>query len=201
MGVVKNDEQAQHWFAQSADKGNFFAQRRLGLIYLRNQGGALAAKWLAKTPLDHIDAYTLPYFAAAEGGASKAQYKTGQFYERRIGDNVRALHWYRLAAIQDHGEACLSLAAMYRHGKGTRRDFAQARSWLEKAAALEIESAQKTLAEQDVSGHFRFAGWAARAAAKAGQKPLHEWLVVWLSPWLRRMQAVWQNAWERFCRR
>ena len=81
MGVVKNDEQAQHWFAQSADKGNFFAQRRLGLIYLRNQGGALAAKWLAKTPLDHIDAYTLPYFAAAEGGASKAQYETGQFYE------------------------------------------------------------------------------------------------------------------------
>lgn len=148
VGVVKNDEQAQHWCAQSADKGNFFAQRRLGLIYLRNQGGALAAKWLAKTPLDHIDAYTLPYFAAAEGGASKAQYKTGQFYERRIGDNVRALHWYRLAAIQDHGEACLSLAAMYRHGKGTRRDFAQARSWLEKAAALGIESAQKTVSEQ-----------------------------------------------------
>jgi TPR repeat protein len=61
-------------------------------------------------------------------------------------DRAEAARWYRKAADQGHALAQYNLGLLYANGRGVAQDKAQARAWMQKAAAG-YENAKKWLAE------------------------------------------------------
>jgi TPR repeat protein len=73
---------------------------------------------------------------AMEGDAESqfflgVRYSSGEEAER---DLSQALHWYRLAAEQNHSLAQFNLGMMLEQGQGTERDSVNGRRWIRRAA-------------------------------------------------------------------
>jgi TPR repeat protein len=58
-------------------------------------------------------------------------------------DYAQALHWYLLAAEQDHSAALTTLGFMYDHGQGVNADDAKSLMYYSKAAKKGDENAIK----------------------------------------------------------
>lgn len=73
---------------------------------------------------------------AAESGDSKAQCDLGNAYYRGKGvkrDIVKAVEWWRKAAISGNAIAQFNLGIAYATGKGVNRDMGEAFKWCFKA--------------------------------------------------------------------
>ena len=86
--------------------------------------------------------------ARAAGGDAAAQFELGRRFER--GDGVSqsdssAVHWFRQAAEQGHGEAQYNLAWMYANGYGVEKDLVKAHFWFTAAEARQIDGAREQL--------------------------------------------------------
>ena len=58
---------------------------------------------------------------------------------------AEALHWYRMAADQGEAAAQYDVGLIYANGLGVRRDPAEARQWMDKAAAGGSDGARRWL--------------------------------------------------------
>ena len=86
--------------------------------------------------------------AAAEMGLSVAQSNVAHMFAQGSGtpqDYTRALHFWTLAANQNHTDAMYNLGVLYREGLGTTVDLVTARAWFRRAAALGHQRAQEEL--------------------------------------------------------
>jgi TPR repeat protein len=155
--------QAMKLFRQLAERGNQWAQRRVGSMYAEGKGAPQdyqeAVKWYhiaaaqedewAQTrlgsmyaegkgvPQDYQQAVEWYRRAAAQGYAP-AEYSLGVAYEKGQGvpqHYQEAVKWYRLAAAQGNEFAQVNLGAMYTKGTGVRQDLVRAYMWFNLAAA------------------------------------------------------------------
>ena len=74
---------------------------------------------------------------SAKGGDAEAQFQVAYAYE--MGDGVaknykKAMHWYKLAAKQNHVKAQLSMGYFYHSGMGVSEDYEEAIEWYKLAA-------------------------------------------------------------------
>ena len=77
------------------------------------------------------------------------QFKQGEMYQKgwgRAEDPTEAIHWYTLAAEQNHPEAQYRLGEFYYKGLGIRKDRAQALGWYLLAAENQHVEAMTQLA-------------------------------------------------------
>lgn len=73
--------------------------------------------------------------AMAEEGSAEDQYRLGLRYERALPlDPREAVHWYRLAATQQHGDALYRLCILSDIGRGLPQDYHEALRWCRLAA-------------------------------------------------------------------
>ena len=114
--------------AAAAEDGDPKAQFRLGMSYLKPQGGSgpepvLALKWIQR---------------AADQGYADAQYALGAMHHGGRGalqSFPAAFKWFELAAQQNHADAQYSLGVMYRTGQGVTADKSKAYIWFNLSAA------------------------------------------------------------------
>ena len=121
----------------------------------------------------------------AKTGDPAAQTLIAELYDKGLGiarDGKEAAAWYGLAAQKDYPEAQFAYAIKLIEGKDVKKDAAQARVLMEKAANAGLATAQFNLAQMivaenrdeaglvkafpDVSGGGE--GWRARCAIRAG---------------------------------
>ena len=109
-----------------AEKGDIEAQKKMGLMYMTEDGVAQdldqAAKW---------------YRMAAEKGDASAQMVLSSFYENGHGvlkDQATALMWLMKAVNQGYAPAQFSVGSNYYFGVGVPKNLAQAAIWWGKAA-------------------------------------------------------------------
>ena len=84
----------------------------------------------------------------ANAGDAVAQQILGVAYDDGQGvpeDDVEAVKWYRLAALQGVADAQYELGMMYYNGTGVPQDYAEAAKWFRLAAEQGIAKAQYTL--------------------------------------------------------
>lgn len=120
-----------------AASGEAQAQLRLGLLYYHGHGvresDALALQWFER---------------AARQGLAEAQFHLGNMYAYGLvppaaeadADRLAAL-WYFEAARQGHAAAQYSLGILFLTGSGVQQDPAEARKWIERAAAQGLADA------------------------------------------------------------
>jgi len=85
---------------------------------------------------------------AARKGNAEAQYNLGIMYENGYGvtqNHLRAVKWYRRAALNEHVAAQYNLGVMYLNGTGVEQNFTTAKNWLQKAAEHDFMLAQHNL--------------------------------------------------------
>jgi TPR repeat protein len=161
-------------FRTLADQGNTYAQRRLGIMYLRGQGVprdfAEALKWIR---------------IAADKGLADAQSDVAIFYQRGWGveqNGAEAVKWLRLAAGQGSVVFENNLADTYATGRGVPQNFAEALKWYRLAADQSSSYAENVIGmayergisvAQDYSEAFR---WYRRAANKIYERPDNTWI-------------------------
>ena len=90
---------------------------------------------------------------AAQAGHAKAQYLLGYILDKAE-DNAQAMSYYRQSADNGNGEAAYAVGTMYANADGVDRDYAQARDWFEKAAALGFLPALETLGLAYIGGEL-----------------------------------------------
>ena len=140
-----SDQEALHALIVEGDKGNPYAQYRLGLLYRVGIGAvsrddAQAAQWWRK---------------AAQQGNAEAQNQLGFLYVNGEGvsrDYAQAAQWWNKAAQQGNAEAQQHLGALYANGQGVPQDLAQAVQWWRKAAQQGDSDAQINLGQLYVNG-------------------------------------------------
>ncbi len=92
----------------------------------------------------------------AQGGDAAAQWLVGNMYLNGEGlpgrDPARAAVFYRSAAEQGYAEAQVSLATLYRLGRGVEQDYRQALAWLYEAASQRHALAQVDLGDLFLTG-------------------------------------------------
>ena len=148
---------------EAAAAGNVTAQRLLGLMLLRGEGGgldeaggvsqlrlaagaddAVAQLELGRAYLslrqykDEKQAYQLFRKAAAQGNR-EAQYQTGLAFERGTGtkrNDAEAFLWYEEAAKQGHVGALAATGVFLKNGDGVRRDESKALEIFTRAAKV-----------------------------------------------------------------
>lgn len=114
-----------------ARAGQAQAQLRLGSLYYHGHGvqesNELALQW---------------YERAARQGLAEAQFHVGNMYAYGHAPvapdqdpNRLAAQWYFEAASQNHPEAQYSLGILFLTGSGVLQSDAEARKWIERAAA------------------------------------------------------------------
>lgn len=114
-----------------ARAGDPLAQVRLGLLYYHGHG------------VRESDSAALMWFErAARQGLAEAQFQLGNMYAYGLAvvpadqDSGRlAAQWYFEAALQGHPEAQYSLGILFLTGSGVEASQAEARKWIERAAA------------------------------------------------------------------
>jgi TPR repeat protein len=128
---------AMKLFRQLAEKGQPWAQRRVGLMYAEGKGA----------PQDFQQAVKWYRLAAAQGN-TPAQYSLGLAYEKGQGvpqDFQEAVKWYRIAAAQEDELAQTRLGSMYAEGQGVPQDYQEAVKWYRIAAAQGYALAEYSL--------------------------------------------------------
>ncbi len=141
-GVKRSFEQAVRWYKLAAERGDRNALFALGSAALKGEGmardEAAARAWFEQ--------------AAAKGHAT-AHYNLGVMaLDSDIQDFRSALDHFRQAAEGGNADAAYSLAVLYKEGKGTPRDLAQAVRWMTRAADENITAAIVELAIMTFNG-------------------------------------------------
>ena len=86
---------------------------------------------------------------AVSANAADNPFQMVEFGEGITQDYAEANKWYRLAAVQGHGDAQLNLGSAYANGQGVPRNYVIAHMWLQLAAQnglLQASNNQKVLA-------------------------------------------------------
>lgn len=116
----KDYEKGERWLRDAARHG--YAE------------AAYACGWQALNCHNDPDT-ALAYFTQAAGqGHSKAQTECGDIC-REKGQREKALEWYKKAAEQGYDAAQIACAELLLRYSKREKDHAEARAWLEKAAA------------------------------------------------------------------
>jgi TPR repeat protein len=144
--VPKDIFEAVKWFTMAAENGHFWAQKRLGEIYRKGQGGLSvdgekAVKW---------------YRLAAERGDEDAQYELGSMYDQADcvpKDAFEAVKWFRMAAEKGKVDAQWMLGLTYAFGTSVPKDGAEAVKWLRRAAENRHVGAQSVLGKIYAEGN------------------------------------------------
>lgn len=158
-----------------ADQDNTYAERLLGIMYIKGLGVpqdyALGMRWLR---------------LAADKGLPDAQNEVGVLYQQGLGverNEAEAVKWFRLAA--DRGGLAVAqnnLADSYVLGLGVPQDFGEAFKWYRIAADQSSSYAENVLGvayehgfyvAQDDAEAFR---WYRRAANKIYDRPGDTWI-------------------------
>ena len=126
-GVESNLTAAVEWFQHAAQQGLPLALSNLGQLALENKGG-----------LRSEDAHRF-FQSAAERGDMKAAFLLGKV------DQERGIYWMTLAAENGEVSAYSHLGWFYMDGWRVPRDFAQAKKWFEKGAAVNDPHCQLSL--------------------------------------------------------
>ena len=85
----------------------------------------------------------------AQSGDAEAQFRLGVMFQNGLGvvaDALRAGHWMRLGAEQDHALSQHGLGVMYLYGEGVEQDDAEALRWFERGAAQGLLGSLTSLA-------------------------------------------------------
>jgi hypothetical protein len=157
-----------------ADQDNAYAERFLGIMYVKGQGVprdyALGMRWMR---------------LAADKGLADAQNEVGVLYQRGLGverNEAEAVKWFRLAADQGLILAQNNLADIYALGLGVPQDFHEAFKWYRIAADQSSSYAENVIGiayerglyvAQDDTEAFR---WYRRAANKIYDRPGDTWI-------------------------
>lgn len=131
-------QEAEKWYLDSAEQGDFIAQMDLYRLYLDGASGirrnsAEAIRWLT---------------AASEQQYSPATYRLAEHYEKGQGvprDYERAAELYELLIVENHIPAILALADLHDRGRGVARDRQRALSLFRKARELGDDSVDKRI--------------------------------------------------------
>jgi TPR repeat protein len=89
--------------------------------------------------------------SSAEAGHAKAQALLGAILDRAERDE-EAVRYFRMAAEQDDPDGAYGLAGMFAAGEGVAKDPAEARRWMQRAAALGHRDAVNALAMAYLQG-------------------------------------------------
>jgi len=161
-------------FGTLAGQDNTYAQRRIGIMYIKGRGVpqdyALGMRWMR---------------IAADKGLADAQNEVGILYQRGWGverNGAEAAKWFRLAADQGLLVAQNNLADSYALGLGVPQDFGEAFRWYRLAADQSSSYAENVIGvayehgfyvAQDYDEAFR---WYRRAANKIYERPGNTWI-------------------------
>ncbi|QIM63634.1 hypothetical protein A1D29_10205 [Pasteurellaceae bacterium Orientalotternb1] len=91
----------------------------------------------------------------AEQGDRNAQFNVGVIYNRGWNtpvDNVKALYWFKKAALQGHTSSLYNVGVFYLEGEGTVTNPAEAVKWLEQAGEQGHHNAQAVLSDMFLFG-------------------------------------------------
>jgi uncharacterized protein len=157
-----------------ADQDNVYAERDLGIMYIKGQGVpqdyAMGMRWMR---------------IAADRGLAEAQNEVGILYQRGWGverSGAEAAKWFRLAADQGLVLAQNNLADSYALGLGVPQNFGEAFKWYHIAADQNSSHAENVIGiayeqglhvTQDDAEAFR---WYRRAANKIYDRPGDTWI-------------------------
>jgi TPR repeat protein len=157
-----------------ADEDNTYAERLLGIMYIKGRGVpqdyAVGMRWLR---------------IAADKGLADAQNEVGILYQRGLGverNEAEAVKSFRLAADQGLVLAQNNLADTYALGLGVPQDFGEAFRWYRIAADQSSSYAENVIGiayehglfvAQDYAEAFR---WYRRAANKIYERPGDTWI-------------------------
>lgn len=147
----------------AAERGHVKAAVSLGDALMHGNGAAPA-------PAEALRWYQ----KAADGGATVALVRLGDFYALRSDgvETPRALEWYRKAADANSSTAMVRLGRMFSEGRGVPQDYALAATWLSRAAAAGSGPAMIELSalysKAGGPGHFNLAREALERAVRAG---------------------------------
>jgi uncharacterized protein len=157
-----------------ADQDNTYAERLLGIMYIKGLGVpqdyAMGMRWMR---------------LAADKGLADAQNEVGILYQRGWGaarNEAEAVKWFRLAADQGLLAAQNNLADIYALGLGVPQDFGEAFKWYRLAADQSSSYAENVVGiayehglyvAQDDAEAFR---WYRRAANKIYERPGDTWI-------------------------
>jgi TPR repeat protein len=157
-----------------ADQDNTYAERLLGIMYIKGRGVpqdyALGMRWMR---------------IAADKGLADAQNEVGILYQRGWGvgrNEAEAVKWFRLAADQGLVIAQNNLADTFALGLGVPQDFGEAFRWYHLAADQSSSYAENVIGiayerglyvAQDYAEAFR---WYRRAANKIYERPGDTWI-------------------------
>lgn len=163
LGVRQDLVKATEWYGQAAEKGDAEAQFQLAMILI--DGGAEFGDGQRAGEL---------LLKAADAGHLMAQFNYAQWLTTNQPGPAgvsKAVDYYRKAAEGGLADAQYAMAEIYRNGAGgLGRDLGIARTWLERAARQNHDTAQIDLGaflieglggERDLKAGF---GWTMRAA-------------------------------------
>jgi uncharacterized protein len=128
------------WYRRSAEKGDAWAQLRLGHAYQQGKG------------VEPNEAEALVWYRRA---VAQGQYNLGVRYAQGLGvmrDYGQTVRWYTLAAHLGHARAQVNLGSMYCKGYGVMQDLEQAVKWYRLAAEQGDSIAQYNLAVSYLKG-------------------------------------------------
>jgi TPR repeat protein len=156
------------------DQGNTYAERDLGIMYIKGQGVpqdfAVGMRWMR---------------LAADKGLAEAQNEVGILYQRGWGverSGAEAVKWFRLAADQGLLVAQNNLADSHALGLGVPQNLGEAIKWYRIAADQSSSYAENVIGiayeqglhvTQDDAEAFR---WYRRAANKIYDRPGDTWI-------------------------
>lgn len=171
LGVKADQKQAAHWYGLAAEKGEVEAQFRYAAMLLQG----------IYVPKDAKKAEALMQ-KAAEAGNAMAQFNYGQMLMMRtpgIKGLDEAATWFQKAAESGVADAEYAVSQLLANGTTTiKRDEAEAREYLLRAARKNYDTAQLDLAtwlvegrggERNYDAGFRWMLTAARGGNVAAQ--------------------------------
>jgi TPR repeat protein len=136
LGVPRSADTAFRWYLWSAERGDWFAQRRVANAYLHGEGtqrnAAEAAYWfrIGIAPFELARMYYGLSQTYARGHLAPVDRNKEAYY---LGKSLADL---RELAKEPNGEAAYYLGMAYEYGDGVTRDRAKATGFLCRAAAL-----------------------------------------------------------------
>ena len=162
-GVRRDRPMAEYWFQKAIDHGSREAEFRLAVLdasyhpkkaekVFRKyaEDGDMDAQFCLGLLLDYTTNSGFESFQwyqkAADQGDTRAMRSLGMYHARRERLETAA-EWFRQAAELGDFAAQRNLGYLYLKGEGVEKDKAEARKWLEKAAAQGDSYAQELLAD------------------------------------------------------
>ncbi len=144
LGSTKDVDEGIRLMRISADGGYPPATLRLGqMLASREKKMTPEAHRYVSSAREQIERFAIQ-------GSAWARALLGEIYERGVGvpkDPVKAFDLYRMAASHSHVTAMTRLGVAYIDGNGTDKNPTEGRQWLEKAAKMGSEAAEKKLKE------------------------------------------------------